>query len=137
MIVPNLMVSDISLSVAFYTDVLGMSVIALVDLEGQRMQEAVDETVSFATLEWQGGQLMLQRRDSLTEILPELGKTEPGLSGTVYLRGFSPDDIISRLPSEQILRGPVQQWYGMKELYFRDPDGYILCAGRAEGEAPS
>ncbi|MCG8490240.1 MAG: hypothetical protein MI743_01385, partial [Sneathiellales bacterium] len=78
-----------------------------------------------------------QKRDSLIAAVPELDKTEPGLSGTIYLRGFSPDAILSRLPSEQILRGPVQQWYGMRELYFRDPDGYILCVGNAEGQAPS
>ena len=34
------------------------------------------------------------------------------------------------------VKEPKVAWYGMKQLYLPDPDGYLLCfQGRAEGQA--
>ncbi|MEP3245603.1 MAG: VOC family protein [Sneathiella sp.] len=138
MATPHLMVTDLQRSVKFYQDVLDMTVAAVVSLEDQRITDITDETASFATLEGADGQLMLQTRESLQKTLVdiEMGPSSE-FTGTLYFRGFSVDKILSRLKPENIIKGPIQQWYGMREVYFRDPDGYILCAGVTEGAAPA
>ncbi len=137
MATPNLMVADLQKSIQFYQDVMGMTLVTVVSLEEERMAEVGDEKASFATLEGADGQLMLQTQESLQK---SLGATKmsasPDFTGTLYFRGFPVDKILPRLKPETIIKGPVQQWYGMREVYFRDPDGYILCAGAAEGAAP-
>ncbi|MBO6783690.1 MAG: hypothetical protein JJ899_10535, partial [Alphaproteobacteria bacterium] len=45
--------------------------------------------------------------------------------------------VATRVDPGRVLKGPVLQWYGMKEIYVTDPDGHILCAGIMEGSAPA
>ncbi len=138
MIVPNLMVTDISRSIAFYRDKLGLSVVTTVssDRTFATGEELVDDPV-FAVLEWDGAQLMLQTAESLAgELSVFSSDQQPRPSGTVYLRGFNPDDLTGRLAADDVIKGPELTWYGMKELYVRDPDGYVICLGAPEGAPP-
>ncbi len=146
MIIPNLMVKDIHQSLAFYKDLLGMEIVVLVSPEREVSFEGNGKGAAFATLEWKGtardngstgGQLMLQTVQSLSDELPSFSsKQTPRASGTIYFRGFAPDKIINKVPEHSIVKGPLQQWYGMKELYLKDPDGYIICLGIPEGSSP-
>ena len=141
MIVPNLMVSDMARAVAFWRDALGFSVALTVDAarETRFGPDADPETAVFAILDGAGGQLMLQTEASLAQDLPA------GFSGglpdrpgvAVYLRDLPPDEIAARLPAGAILKGPETSWYGMREVYFRDPDGHVICVAAAEGPAPA
>ncbi|MEM7022398.1 MAG: VOC family protein [Pseudomonadota bacterium] len=135
MIVPNLMVSDMRAAIAFYRDLLGMTVTMMLMPDRSMQTDGDGQDAYFATLEWQGSQLMLQTRQSLAEELPGFD-TPPSPAGTVYFRGFAPDAIADRVSAGQVVKGPVLQWYGMKELYLRDPDGHIICLGAPEGAPP-
>ena len=135
MIVPNLMVSDMRAAIAFYRDLLGMTVTMMLTPDRSMHTDGDGQDAYFATLEWQGSQLMLQTRQSLAEELPGFD-APPSPAGTVYFRGFAPDAIADRVGAGQIVKGPVLQWYGMKELYLRDPDGHIICLGAPEGAPP-
>ena len=128
MIFSNLMVQDVSRSAEFYTSVLGMTVSFFVDKDFNT-QMTPEGDIILASLEWDGSQLMLQRADSLGEELPEMQGRSPTLTGTLYFRGAPVDDVLSRLSEDQIVKQPFTQWYGMRELYFKDPDGYVICAG--------
>ncbi len=139
MIVPNLMVTDMPRSIAFYRDILGLTVGTTVssDKSFATGGEVVAEPV-FAVLEWNGAQIMLQTVESLAAELPVFSAGQsPHPAGTVYLRGFDPDSVAGRLSGDMIVKGPERTWYGMRELYIRDPDGHILCLGAPEGAPPS
>jgi catechol 2,3-dioxygenase-like lactoylglutathione lyase family enzyme len=135
MIIPNLMVTDLGRSVAFYRDVLGFSLSFVIGPD-QIMQDDPTGGV-FATLERDGAQLMLQTRDSLAAELPVFQADQPiEPAGTIYLRGVDPDPVIARANPESIVKQPFRQWYGMREAYIRDPDGHILCLGVPDGPPP-
>lgn len=137
MIIPNLLVTDIARSIAFYRDVLDMTLVMAVTPEREMLSDVEGASAAFAILEWNGGQLMLQTAAALAEELPVFSPDQkPSASGTVYLRDVHPKDVIDRVPQDRIVKGPVQQWYGMMELYFQDPDGYVICVGTPEGPPP-
>ena len=137
MIIPNLMITDMGRSIAFYRDLLGMSLTMMVSADKQIITTGDEPQAIFATLDWQGSQLMLQTIHSLSDELPVFDHTsKPTASGTLYFRNFQANDVIERFSKEQIIKGPLTQWYGMTELYIRDPDGYVICLGAPDGAAP-
>ncbi len=141
MIVPNLMCSDMARSVAFWRDRLGFAVTMTVDAarETRFGPDASPATAVFAILEGAGGQLMLQTAASLAEDLPRaFAGGLPDRPGTaIYLRDLSPDAVAADLPAEALLKGPETSWYGMREVYFRDPDGHVICVAAPDGPAPA
>lgn len=138
MIIPNLMVTDMARSIAFYRDRIGLSVMVMIDAHQGVLQAGQEDRAVFATLERDGAQLMLQTNESLASELDGFRPDQvPTPAGTVYLRGLDPLALENRVAPEAVVKGPVKQWYGMLELYVRDPDGHILCAGVPEGAPPS
>ena len=137
MIIPNLMVTDMRRSVAFYRDVLGMTVVVMVAADRTILTGNTEANAVFTTLDWQGAQLMLQTAASLADDLDLFSPDEhPTTSGTIYFRGFDPETVLGKVASEQVVKGPLTMWYGMRELYLRDPDGYIICLGIPDGPPP-
>mmetsp|Transcript_13915 Transcript_13915/g.36083 ORF Transcript_13915/g.36083 Transcript_13915/m.36083 type:complete len:176 (+) Transcript_13915:3-530(+) len=137
-IIPNLLVTDMRASLAFYCDLLGFSVIFTVDeAQGFSMGE-VREGAVFASVKWDGHELMLQTVASLADDLPGCftASSTAGRGGTFYFRGYDPAPLVSRLPNGVHVKGPDLSWYGMNELYIRDPDGHILCLGTPMGRPP-
>lgn len=136
MIIPNLLVTDIRRSIAFYRDTLDMTLIMAVSKD-REILSGDDGRPAFAILEWNGGQLMLQTAASLANELPAYeADQKPVASGTIYFRDVDPKSVFDRIPKDNIIKGPALQWYGMLELYFRDPDGYVICVGTPEGPPP-
>ncbi|NBD95141.1 MAG: hypothetical protein GVY11_01520 [Gammaproteobacteria bacterium] len=80
---------------------------------------------------------MLQTVASMAAELPVFDPQQaPAPAGTIYFRGLDPDAVLGRVPADRIVKGAVQQWYGMNEVYLRDPDGHIVCLGTPEGPPP-
>lgn len=141
MIIPNLMVTDMLTSIAFYRNELGFRLKITVaadrsfDMEGNAdVAQAV-----FAILEEDGSELMLQTPASLAGDLPSVFQAgqKPQMSGTIYLRGYDPHRALESVQPHRILKGPDVAWYGMLELYVRDPDGHIICLAAPDGPPPS
>lgn len=138
LIIPNLLVTDMRRSLAFYRDVLGMRVAVMVGADRNVLADGAGADAVFATLEDGEGQLMLQTAASLAEDLPVFVTDQrPQASGTIYFRGIDPDGVAGKVTPEQVVKGPLVQWYGMRELYLRDPDGYIICLGVPDGPPPA
>lgn len=139
MIITNLMVADMVRSIAFYRDVIGMTVKMTVSPDRETEFGANDgANVAFAILEWNGAELMLQTQHSLSQELPIFaGPTMPAPSTAIYVRGLHPDTVKDRVQHANIVKGPFLQWYGMRELYLRDPDGHIVCLTAPEGDPPA
>ena len=133
MIIPNLMVSDVGRSVRFYRDTLGMTLTMTVSSRREVGWPGELLGAAFAVLEWGGGQLMLQSVASFADELPVFAPDRaPAPSGTVYFRGLHPETVRDQVADEDIVKGPERSWYGMMELYVRDPDGYVICLGAAD-----
>jgi len=132
MIIPNLMVSDMARSLAFYRTGIGLDLVMAISGDRQVLAETDGSDAAFAILSGVGGQLMLQSIWSLRAELPTLAAT-PAYTGTIYMRGIDPRPIAKRLDPAHIVKPIELQWYGMLELYARDPDGYIVCLAIADG----
>ncbi|MCO4747386.1 MAG: VOC family protein [Proteobacteria bacterium] len=130
------MVTDLARSVAFYTDVLGFELAMSVDgAQGYAPGSLLPDAV-FATLRWGKQELMLQTNASLAEDVPTVfaPDAQPTPAGTLYLRGFDPNSV--DVPADHIIKPLERAWYGMNELYLRDPDGHVICLAMAEGPPP-
>ena len=137
---PNLMVTDMEASLGFYHHVVGLPIAFAVDAEQNTdtSGEIVAGTV-FAALRAGETELMLQDRVSLAEDAPMVTEdTAPGGTFTLYFRVDDVDAVVERLPGSQEVVKPLQlTWYGMKEIWVRDPDGYVVTIGSPEGDPPT
>ena len=135
MIIPNLLVADMDRSIAFYRDLLGMEVTMSVDADQGYSEGALRPGSVFAGLQWNGAQLMLQTRERLARELTEVPVGPPGgVWGTVFIRGYDPTHLASRVPDGARVKGPEVTWYGMRELTLRDPDGHLVTLATPAGE---
>ena len=121
-LVPLLVVADINASVAFYVERLGFRVVHTWEPEGK---------LGWCHLERDAGALMFQQ-------------SCPGEDGPAEARGrdvwfyFNCDDV-DAMYAELRSRGaeiaaPSVAFYGMKQAFVRDPDGYMLCFQSATSE---
>lgn len=137
MIIPNLMVQDMQASLTFYREILGFELQFALDADRKMHPDPAGKPIIFATLQWGEAQLMLQTVESLAEELSTFAAdSKPAASGTIYLRGYHPELLADKDIADITIKGPFQQWYGMQELYLRDPDGYVICCGAPEGAPP-
>ncbi len=125
---PNLMVSNFANSHRFYTEILDFDVAFMVDSDRNDTNDP--HQAVFGSLVNEQAELMLQDKRSLMAELPVFGdQFDLKSTSTIYLRGLNPDNVLGKLEKKALIKGPIDQWYGMREVYFRDPDGYIICAG--------
>lgn len=121
---PNLMVEDVAASVAWFVDILGFTPDG--DVPGE------DGVLNFAMLHRDDVPLMLQRRGSLETDVPSLAGVPLSASLTFFI---DVDDVTA-------LYGPIRDrvetvvplhdtWYGQREVYIRDLNGYIFCFAQA------
>jgi uncharacterized glyoxalase superfamily protein PhnB len=115
---PNLIVSDVARSVAFYRDVLGFAVQTTVP-------EA--EPFVFAILVSGSVEIFLNAPEPAFQEYPAF-KDRP-IGGTLTL--FVEVDGVRRahdaIASKVTIVMPLEdKWYGMTEFAFVDPDGYVI-----------
>lgn len=137
MIFANFMVTNVVTSAQFYMDVLNMELSFFVNSHHATRMDPGGEDIILASLSLSGAQLMLQRSDSLSAELPRFAGEAPSFTGTIYFRDLSVDAIRAQLSDSQVIKEPFKQWYGMRELYFKDPDGYVICVGEMAGPPPA
>jgi uncharacterized glyoxalase superfamily protein PhnB len=133
---PNLMVEDVAQSVVFYRDLLGFEL-----LMAMRDEKPVDALPADGEkpLDWamvQHGQVafMFQQRQSLVEEMPVLDGCEIGASMTIYMELDGVDALYESLQGKaDIIRPPQTSFYGRRELYLRDCNGYILALTEETG----
>lgn len=136
----NLMVLDVAEAVRFYSEVIGGEVAFVVDDQQQTsMDGTIPDNAVFASVRMGTGEVMFQERSNLVEDAPMV-EADSSPSGTfaMYMRVDAVDEVIARLPESTEILKPVQfTWYGMKEIWIRDPAGYVLTIGSPEGEPPA
>lgn len=114
-IAPLLIVSDIVRSRAFYVDGLGFSALRTWEPDGH---------LAWCWLQRDGAALMLQQFCE--------GEDPPasawGKGVTLYIICDDADAIHAELRARDIeATNPETAFYGMRQTFVRDPDGYELC----------
>jgi len=123
-VVPNLIVSHIDASTAFYRDVLGFSLVT-----------TVPEQPPFVFVWLQHGNVsvFLNSAASVAQDLPGLAARPVGGTATLFVmveadsaeKGV--DALFSTIGSRAHVVMPLKdQFYGMREFAIEDPDGYVL-----------
>ncbi len=132
---PNLMVSDVRLSAAFYCDLLGMTCAASVDGNRGFHEGLPPEGVEPVWSQFLAGkvELMVQTRESLEADVPSFAFLPLGASMTLYFGVDDLDALHARLKDAvSTVKGPETAFYGMREWYLTDPDGYVVCLAQKQ-----
>lgn len=120
---PNLMVEDVQQTLAFYTEVLGFTVMTTVPEQ---------PPFGFAIVQRDQVTLMFQSRPSLSENVPALTGSPIGASQTFYIEVEGVLDLYEALHGKvEIVVDLHKTFYGTQEFYFRDCNGYILSFSEA------
>ena len=123
-LIPNLVVSDVERSVAFYRDALGFSVTA-----------TVPEAAPFAFAFMTRGEVtvFLNAPEAAIEEYPAFKGRPIGGTLTLFFEVQGIRDAYAALDGKVKVVMPLQvKWYGMTEFAFEDPDGYVITFAERE-----
>lgn len=126
---PNLMVKDVNRSVEFYTEILSFDFVMGVP-DGTRDIETTydpNKPLVHAYVRKNTVEVMLHKDTNFVEEFPEFKGTGPKASLTLYIMVNNIDSYYAAIKDKVTpLKGMATQWYGNKEFYVKDPDGYIF-----------
>jgi uncharacterized glyoxalase superfamily protein PhnB len=127
-VTPNLIVSDIDRSLAFYRDVLGFSLVTTVPDAAPFV---------FAWLKRDEVSVFLNTVGSVKDSLPDLAARPIGGTNTLFMtvEAGTPaegiDALFDSVESKARVVMPLKdQFYGMREFGIEDPDGYVIFAAQ-------
>lgn len=132
-LVPELYVSDIAVSRAFYTGVLGFSVLYERPAQG------------FCYLDHHGAHLMLEQMDDGPNTWLT-GPMQMPFGRGMNLQITTPElaAIMTRVPPDHIFRPQSDAWYetdqgfaGLRQVLITDHDGYLLRFAQSLGTRPT
>ncbi len=126
---PNMAVDNMSESIAFYCDILDFELLMAVSEEKSGFDTEIDPDKRYiwAMLKHGGVEVMLQERASLKEDVGDFF-TAIGASMTLYINVEDIDALYQSLHKRVSILKPLETtWYGMREFYLRDCNGYVLA----------
>ncbi len=117
-ITPNLIVSSVDKSLAFYTDELGFA-------RGINVPE--QPPFVFASVTSGPVEIFLNDRSTVTKESPQFAGLALGGGNTMFVEVEAIDALYDRIkPRTNVVMPIVTQWYGMREFAITDPDGYVI-----------
>ncbi|MFK2821546.1 VOC family protein [Arcobacter sp. YIC-80] len=125
---PNLAVKDIKESVAYYQNNFGFEIEMLVDSLQEDFNPVVKEEKEYiwALIKKGDVSLMLQEKNSMKE---DIGNFFNDISAsiTLYIEVDDVESLYEKVKENvEILKPVYETWYGQKEFYIKDINGYIL-----------
>ncbi len=126
---PNFEVKDIKETVKFYRSVLGFSLVMAVPetKDGIEQSLADGKDYIYALVAKDKVELMFQRTDSFRQDLILADNLPLGASVSFYMEVEELDDFYENIKEKvKEITIPKLTWYGMKEFYIKDQNGYIL-----------
>jgi uncharacterized glyoxalase superfamily protein PhnB len=122
---PNLMVEDVEQTLTFYRETLGFQALTT-------LPEA--PPFDFAIVGRDDVQLMFQSRPSLSENVPALAGATIGASQTFFIEVTGIQQLYEQLRQRvEIVVDLHDTFYGTREFYFRDLNGYVLSFAETIG----
>jgi uncharacterized glyoxalase superfamily protein PhnB len=123
---PNLIVSSVEGSLAFYEDVLGFT-------RGMTVPE--QSPFVFASVTSGPVEIFFNDRSTVAKESPQFGGKAIGGGNTMYIEIDEVDAYHDRLKARTPIVMPlVTQFYGMREFAIEDPDGYVITFAQRVGE---
>lgn len=115
---PNMGVSDVNATVAFYTETLGFNLI---------MSNPDSGILEWAMVSNGGATLMFQEMDSLKKEYPQLANRSSSATLTFYIKMKNVKGLYEKLKDTEYLAQDMHQtFYGANEFAIFDNNGYIL-----------
>ena len=117
------MVEDVRKTIDFYRDILGFEIVTTVE---------ADDEIGFAIMRRDEVELMFQSRKSLSENVPALSGSPIGASQTLYIEVTNIDQLYEQVRGKvEVVVNLHTTFYGTREFYFKDINGYILSFSEA------
>lgn len=126
---PNFSVTNIRETVQFYKDILGFTLVMAVpeSQDGIHQQLSASEEYVYALVSKDNVELMFQRTDSFRKDVTLADHTLPGASVSFYMEVEGMAAFYEKLQGKQVAFTAIKTaWYGMREFYLRDNNGYVL-----------
>ena len=115
---PNLLVSSVERSLAFYVDTLGFE-------RGMTVPDA--SPFVFASVTSGSVEVFFNDAAAAVKEYPAFDGRPIGATGTLFIEVEGVDALHDRLKSTvKIVMPIVTQFYGMREFAIADPDGYVI-----------
>jgi len=125
-ITPNLIVSRVEGSLAFYEGVLGFT-------RGMTVPE--QPPFVFASVTSGPVEIFFNDRSTVTKESPQMGGLAFGGGNTMFIEVTGVDAAYERIkPRAQVVMPIVTQWYGVREFAVVDPDGYVITFAERVGQ---
>lgn len=125
----NMMVEDVNRTIGFYSDVLGFEFVMGVPQNSQEIVTAKQkgQTLGFAIVKCGDVEMMFQARKSLAEEIPEFNDMKIGGSLTFYVEVENVEGLYVKLKDKVTILKDIQTtFYGKREFYIQDCNGYVL-----------
>lgn len=124
---PNLIVSDVDRSVAFYRDVLGFTV-------GMQVPDA--SPLVFAGMQSGDVEIFLNAAEAAYAEYPAFKARPIGGTLTQFIHVTGIVQMHAELKDKVTIVMPLEKkWYGVTEFAITDPDGYIITFAEAEASS--
>jgi len=125
---PNLIVSSVEQSLAFYEEVLGFS-------RGMTVPE--QSPFVFAAVASGPVEIFFNDRSTVAKESPQFAGKALGGGNTMFIEIDGVDAYHDRIKSRaKVVLPLVTQWYGMREFAIEDPDGYVLTFAQPIDKPP-
>lgn len=132
---PNLMVKDVKETVEYYKSNLGFELVMAVPETQDGILNEIPENkkVVYALVKNGDVEIMFQAEESFKEDVAVLKKSQIGASCTFYIELENIEDFYKSIKDTvNVVKELSTTWYGMKEFYIRDNNGYILTFADAK-----
>jgi uncharacterized glyoxalase superfamily protein PhnB len=132
---PNFEVANIKATIKFYQEILGFNLVMAVPetQDGIEQQLSENKEYVYALISKNSVELMLQRTDSFKEDVVLSNGLTLGASVSFYMEIDGIENFYIEIKNRNIRATELKTtWYGMREFYMYDNNGYIL--GFAEKE---
>lgn len=127
---PVMMVTNVRKTIEFYQKELGFSFMMAVPKVGQEvlMEMPDDKELVYALVKRDAVEIQFQEKESLQTDVPALNGIPIGASVSMYMEVECLDDLYNAVKHKvEIVKELFTTWYGMKEFYMKDNNGYVLC----------
>jgi glyoxylase I family protein len=124
-VAPMVQVFNMPRSIAFYRDVLGFKVVS-----AAKAMSADPDDVNWVMLRLSNAEIMLNTAYDPDDVpqVPEPGRWSGHQDTCLYFGCPDVDAAYQHLVAQGVdVNPPAVAWYGMKQLYLKDPDGFGIC----------
>ncbi|PLX66083.1 MAG: glyoxalase [Denitrovibrio sp.] len=128
-LINNLMVDNVKASVDFYSRFFGFQMMMAVPAGTEDVVNVMSEDGEYAFAAVRNGEieLMFQSVESLKDEFPDVSYGQPDSRIILYMQVTGLEEFFETIKNEmEIVKGLHEAFYGMKEFYVRDMNGYLL-----------